>query len=65
MSNSVGSSVVTMWHRSCLEECPEHCEQQWETYEDETSPWEVDNTLSVTCGKNYALRYTLELSSEF
>ena len=52
-------------HRSCIEECPEHCEQQWETYEDWDSPFEVDNTMTVTCGMNYLVRYTCVLDSQY
>jgi hypothetical protein len=50
----MGEDDSLVWHRSCIEECPEHCEQQWETYEDYNTPWEVDNTMTVTCGKKSA-----------
>ena len=50
-------------HRSCIEECPEDCEQQWETYEEWNSPFEVDNTMTVTCGTNYLVRYICVLTA--
>ena len=51
-------------HRSCIEECPEDCEQQWETYEEWNSPFEVDNTMTVTCGTNYLVRYMCVLTAQ-
>ena len=50
-------------HRSCIEECPEDCEQQWETYEEWNSPFEVDNPMTVTCGTNYLVRYICVLTA--